>query len=102
MSKKYVGVTLGPVSGMIEHATNPLSMWFSSYMVSSKLTRSTCVNIFAEKDELFKWKDFDILYPYYFEEEEEEVLDTYDYDEEEYDEEYDEEDDEPYVSDEES
>ena len=102
MSKKYVGVTLGPVSGMIEHATNPLSMWFSSYMVSSKLTRSTCVNIFAEKDELFKGKDFDILYPYYFEEEEEEVLDTYVYDEDEYDEEYDEEDDEPYESDEES
>ena len=103
MGKKYVGITVGPVSNMIENATNPLSMWFSSYLISDKLARSTCSNLWLEKNELFKGKEFDILYPYYYKEDEEDSDDISYEEEEEYcDEEYYEEDDEPYVSDEES
>lgn len=63
MSKKYIGITIGPIFDTILEASSPAAMWFSSFLFSD-ITRRLCDAIVREE----RFEDVEIYSPYYSEE----------------------------------
>ena len=63
MSKKYIGITIGPIFDTIQDASSPAAMWFTSFLFSD-LTRRICDKISGE----FRSENIEIYSPYYAEE----------------------------------
>ena len=60
MSKKYIGITVGPIFDTIQDASTPASMWFTSFLFSD-LTRRICVKLY----DVFDSEEIIIYSPYY-------------------------------------
>lgn len=63
MSKKYIGITIGPIFDTIQDASSPAAMWFTSFLFSD-LTRRICDKISGESG----FGNVEIYSPYYAEE----------------------------------
>lgn len=63
MSKKYIGITIGPIFDTILEASSPAAMWFSSFLFSD-VTRRLCDAITHEAE----FDAVEIYSPYYSEE----------------------------------
>lgn len=63
MSKKYIGITIGPIFDTIQDASSPAAMWFTSFLFSD-LTRRICEKISGEPG----FGRVEIYSPYYAEE----------------------------------
>lgn len=63
MSKKYIGITIGPIFDTIQDASSPAAMWFTSFLFSD-LTRRICDKISGEPS----FGNVEIYSPYYAEE----------------------------------
>ena len=60
MKKKYIGVTIGPISETINLSSSPASLWMASYLFSS-LSREICSILVSE----YQVPKEDILSPYF-------------------------------------
>lgn len=69
MSKKYIGITIGPILDTMSDASTPAGMWFSSFLFSD-ITRRLCEKI-TEASDIFENVSF--FSPYYPTNEEENV-----------------------------
>ncbi len=61
--KRYIGLTIGPISDMMSHATTPLSLWAASYLFSY-LSKNLCMALCDDGV-----PEDDILTPYYHKDE---------------------------------
>lgn len=63
MSKKYIGITIGPIVDTMLDVSSPAATWFASFLFSD-ITRRLCKKILEEEE----FKDTEIYSPYYSEE----------------------------------